>query len=214
VRLPDEVPPAEPAVRLVLDNALRGIEALTCRAPDELLDALVRVWLGVGKALTDAGTRVTLVTAADRGGAVVPVERALSPRTSRDGLRLGARVAWQPVHPLAALLAHTATKQIVVSSRPQRMAWSSELLWIVVPEAAWTSVEPLYVSKSPVRLPFPSGTADNRRARRTRERKRIDQMWQDRALFSQVICWTDLATFSGDYIARPEPTGISLAVIP
>ena len=59
-----------------------------------------------------------------------------------------------------------------------------------------------------------SGTADNRRSRRTRERKRIDQMWHDRALFSQVICWTDLSTFSGDYVARPQPTGISLAVIP
>lgn len=214
VRLPDEVPPAEPAVRLVLDNALRGVEALTCRAPDELLDALVRVWLGVGKALTDAGSRVTLVTTADKGGVVVPVERPLSPRASRDSLRLGARVDWQPVHPLAALLAHTATRQIVVSSRPQRMPWSSELLWIVVPEVAWTSVEPLYMTKSPVKLPFPSGTADNRRARRKRERKRIDQMEQDRALFSQVICWTDLTTFSGNYVARPEPTGTSLAVIP
>jgi len=214
VRLPDEVPPAEPAVRLILDNALRGIESLTCRAPDELLDALVRVWLGVGKALTDAGTRVTLVTAADKAGVVVPVERALSPRTSREGLRLGARVAWQPFHPLAALLAHTATKQIVVSSRPQRMAWPSELLWIVVPEGAWTSVEPLDMTKNLVKLPFPTGVADNRYARRKRERKRIDQMWQDRALFSQVICWTDLTTFSGDYVARPQPSGTSLAVIP
>jgi hypothetical protein len=145
---------------------------------------------------------------------VVPLERPLHPRASRDGLRLGARVDWQPVHPLAALLAHTATKQIVVSSRPQRMAWSSELLWIVVPEVAWTSVEPLYMSRSLVKLPYPSGAADNRHARRKRERKRIDQMEQDRALFSQVICWTDLTTFSGHYVARPEPTGVSLAVIP
>src|SRR5690349_8509023 len=43
MRLPDEVPPAEPAVRLILDSELWGTESLSCRAPDELLDALVRV---------------------------------------------------------------------------------------------------------------------------------------------------------------------------
>jgi len=214
VRLPDEIPPAEPAVRLVLDNALRGTELLTCRAPDELLDALVQVWLGVGKALTAAGSRVTLVTATDKGDAIVPVERMLGARSSREALRLGARVTWQPAQPLAALLSRTATKQIVVSSRPRRMQWPSELLWIVVPEAAWTSTEPLPTAKNLLTLPFPSGSADNRRSRQRRERRRIDQMWQDRALFSQVICWTDLAAFSGDYVARPTPTGAGLAVIP
>jgi hypothetical protein len=40
VRLPDELPVAEPAVRLILDNELDS-EAMTCRAPGELLDALV-----------------------------------------------------------------------------------------------------------------------------------------------------------------------------
>ncbi|HEX2688588.1 MAG TPA: DUF58 domain-containing protein [Kofleriaceae bacterium] len=217
VRLPDELPPAEPAVRLVLDNALRGIEQLTCRAPGELLDALVQVWLSIGTSLAQAGTRVTLVTAIEKAGAIVPVERTLTARSSREAQRLGAKVAWQPDQPLAALLAHDIArqiKQIVVSSRPRRLPWPSELLWIVVPEVAWTSTEPLPAIKNLVKLPFPSGVADNRRSRRNRERRRIDQMWQDRALFSQVICWTDLATFSGEYVARPRPTGISLAVVP
>jgi hypothetical protein len=44
VRLPDEIPQAEPAVRLVLDNCLAGTESLSCIAQDELLDGLVRVW--------------------------------------------------------------------------------------------------------------------------------------------------------------------------
>jgi uncharacterized protein (DUF58 family) len=214
VRLPDEIPPAEPAVRLVLDNARQGTESLTCRTPDELLDAMVRVWLGIARALTDAGTRVTLVTAADKAGAIVPLERAMTARSSREALGLGARVTWQPFQPLAALLAHTSMKQIVVSSRPRRMPWSSELLWVVMPEVAWTASQPLPASKSLVKLPFPAGTADNRRSRRDRERRRIDQMWQDHALFSQVIYWTDLTTFSGDYVARPTPAGASLAVIP
>jgi uncharacterized protein (DUF58 family) len=214
VRLPDEIPPAEPAVRLILDNALRGTERLTCRAPDELLDALVQVWLGVGKALAQAGSRVTLVAAADKGGEIVPIERTLGARSSREGQRLGARVTWQAAQPLTALLAGAATRQVVVSSRPQRLPWSSELLWIVVPEAAWTSTEPLPPPNSFLTLPFPTGVAENRPSRRRRERRRIDRMWHDRALFSQVNCWTDLATFSGDCVARPTPTGVALAVIP
>jgi len=214
VRLPDEVPPAEPAVRLILDNALLGTEDLTCRAPDELLDALVQVWLGIGKALAAAGCRVTLVTAADQAGAIVPVERLLGARSAREALRLGARVAWQSTQPLTALLGRTATKQIVVSSRPQRPSWPKAIQWIVVPEAAWTSTEPLDAPMNLMKLPFPAGTAENRRSRRSRERRRVRQMWQDRALFSQVICWTDLAAFSGDYIARPSKGGVALAVIP
>src|SRR6185503_9777751 len=73
VRLPDEVPPADPAVRLILDNELGGTEALACKAPAEMLDALVRIWLGIGKALADRGTRVTLVAAAQSGDVIKPV---------------------------------------------------------------------------------------------------------------------------------------------
>ena len=87
VRLPDEIPPADPVVRLVLDNHLWGAESLTCQAPDQLLDALVQVWLGVGKALVAAGTRVTLVTATDRGKGMATTERA------RDVAAGAARVA-------------------------------------------------------------------------------------------------------------------------
>jgi len=213
VRLPDEVPPADPAVRLVLDNALRGTELLTCRAPDELLDALVRVWLGLGKALVEAGARVTLVTAAERNGAIVPVSRPLVARGMRDGLRLGARVTWQPSQPLTALLERSPAKQIVVSSRPRKLTGPTELSWVVVPESAWTPAELAGAARSVVRLPFPSGSAENRRTRQRRERRRIEQQWQDRALFSQVICWTDLSTLSGDYVARPRAGRVALQVI-
>jgi hypothetical protein len=154
------------------------------------------------------------VTAADQAGAIVPVERLLGARSAREALRLGARVAWQSTQPLAALLARSATKQIVVSSRPQRHPWEGQIVWIVVPEAAWTSTEPLDAVPNLMKLPFPAGTAENRRSRRNRERQRVRQMWQDRALFSQVICWTDVAAFSGDYIARPSKGGATLAVIP
>ena len=42
----------------------------------------------------------------------------------------------------------------------------------------------------------------------------VRQLWQDRALFRRVICWTDVTAFSGDYIARPSKGGVDLAVIP
>ncbi|HSS01547.1 MAG TPA: DUF58 domain-containing protein, partial [Kofleriaceae bacterium] len=80
MRLPDEVPPAEPAVRLILDSELWGTESLSCRAPDELLDALVRVWLGIGKSLSELGVRVTLVTAAAHDSGTSIVERPMLAR--------------------------------------------------------------------------------------------------------------------------------------
>src|SRR2546430_2690144 len=67
VRLPDEIPPAEPKVRVVLDDHLWAAEWLTCLGTDQLLDGLVRVWLGIGKALAASGSRVTMVTAIGDG---------------------------------------------------------------------------------------------------------------------------------------------------
>src|SRR5213075_1562985 len=91
MRLPDEVPPAEPAERLILDSELWGTESLSCRAPDELLDALVCVWLGIGKALSELGVRVTLVTAAAHDGCTSIVERPMLMRSAR--ARAGRRSA-------------------------------------------------------------------------------------------------------------------------
>jgi hypothetical protein len=213
MRLPDEIPPADPALRLVLDNELGDLEDLTCAAPHQLLDALVHVWLGIGDALTCAGTRVTLVAAVRHGERIAAVERAMIARSPREPLRLGARIAWQAELPLTALLAGGAVRQIVVSSRPRQLASAVEPAWVVVPESAWTSPEawPLLVTAAV--LPYPAGSADNRLGRRRRERKRILRMRHDRALFSQVVCWADWTTFSGNYVARPNQGRVSLAVI-
>jgi len=213
VRLPDEVSLAEPAVRLVLDNDLWGTESLSCRAPGELLDALVRVWLGIGKALSVAGPQVTLVTAAGPGGSVAVVAQPMSARSS-EGLRLGARVAWQTACPLATLLAAGPIKQVVVSSRPRRVDAAATFLWVVVPEPAWISPESWAPAKRSVKLPFPSGAIDNRLAQRRHERRRLEQRWRDRTRFSQVVCWNDWTTYSGHYAARPDRGGAALEVIP
>ena len=214
VRLPDEIPPADPVVRLILDNELRGTEELSCAAPSELLDGLVRVWLGVGQALSETGTRVVLVTAADRGGAIAAVERPMIARAPRECLRLGGRVRWQGELALSRLLARQPVRQIVVSSRPRPIETASPIAWIVLPEVAWTHPEVDLPAPSKVQLPFPSGSADNRLGRRKRELQRVESIWQDRAVFSQILCWTDLAAFSGHHLARPGKTGVELAVIP
>src|SRR5262249_40296487 len=209
VRLPDEIPPADPAIRLVLDNELFGTEALTCRAPDELLDVLVRVWLGVGKALAAGGTRVTLVTATDK-----VIERNLVPRADQSALKLGAKIAWQVDVPLAKLVGEHREKQIVVSSRPRRIALPKEVGWIVVPEVAWTTLELDIPRDTAARPEYPSGSPENRRTRRRADRLRAAMRWQDRAFFSQVVCWTDWTRFAGDHVARPDADRIRVEVIP
>ncbi|MEO8700490.1 MAG: DUF58 domain-containing protein [Kofleriaceae bacterium] len=221
VRLPDEIPPADPTVRVILDNCLDGTDSLTCQAPRELLDALVRVWLGIGKALSDTGTRVTLVTAArgaeDPEAPIKAVRRPMVAHTSRESLRLGSRVTWQGSQPLASIIDATGPRQIVVSSRPRPRAFSADIVWVVVPEVAWTSPEPWPAKLEPsnVRLPYPAGSAENRLLRRHRERKRVVKSWNHRALFSQVLCWVDWQSLKGGYVARPKGDGrVSLEVIP
>jgi uncharacterized protein (DUF58 family) len=217
VRLPDEIPPAEPAVRLILDSHLVGTDSLTCRAPAELLDAMVRVWLGVGRSLADSGTRVTLVAAGKKrsdGDEWAAIERPLHSRSSKESLRLGARVAWQPSLPLSALLASTKARQVVVSSRPRPVEGDPNLIWVVVPEVVWTTAEPWPAEPSWFKLPFPAGVADNRLSRRRAEVRRIEGMRRDGAIFNDLLCWTDWKALSGAFLARPSGTRVALEVIP
>ena len=217
VRLPDEIPQAEPAVRLILDTELWGAEAMACRAPGELLDALVRVWLGVARALTETGTRVTLIAAAGPTGGPAAVDWPTAPHSSREALRLGGRVAWQTTVPLGALIATDAApavRQVVVSSRPRTLVSSPEVAWIVVPEAAWTSAEPALPAPARIRLPFPSGSADNRLGRRRRARERSQEMRNDRTIFRHVMSCTDGTPLAGELLARPRRGRVALEVIP
>ncbi|HSR98239.1 MAG TPA: hypothetical protein VLM79_14370, partial [Kofleriaceae bacterium] len=117
---------------------------------------------------------------------------------------------------LPALMARDNLRQIVVSGRPRRIKQTPTVSWVVVPEGAWTSRE-LWLPKLPslsARLPFPSGSAENRVGRRARERRRLETAWHDRTIFSQVMCWSDWTAFSGDYVARPANGHVSLVVIP
>jgi len=200
------VPLADPHVRLVLDSELRGVDELACIAPSQLLDALVRVWLGIAGELTKRGTRVTLVTAA--GGEIV--ERVAIAR-SREPQRLGARVTWQAHVGIASML-RPGVAQIVVSSRPRRV--DSDASWVVVSEVAWTGPEEDMPASSWATLAYPTGSAENRRGRRLCERRRLLRVWEERSAFSQATCWVDWTSFSGHYVARPRMGRVGLAVIP
>jgi uncharacterized protein (DUF58 family) len=214
VRLPDEVPPADPVVRLVLDNEL-PVEAgvLTTRAPDELLDAMVRVWLGIGKGLAAQGTRVVLVTAVPHNGQIKKIERVLFPRSQQEALRVGMKVTWQGDWGLDKLLDARGARQIVVTGRPRRTK-HDDISWVVVPEGVWTTAEPSLPDVSATTHPYPSGSPENRGAERVRERRRVDKMWGDRMLFSQLVGWTDWSRYSGHHVARSRDGKIVLGVIP
>lgn len=207
VRLPDEIPPAEPAVRLILDNHLVGIASLSCKAPGELLDALVKVWLGVGRSLADQGVRVNLVAAVPKGGAHVSVERPMRSRALQEALVLGSRVTWQQSLPLRALLkaSNDKARQVVVSSRPRPQESPADVLWLVVPEAVWTAPEPWPDFGSAVTLPFPIGSPENRFGERARARTAILRAHHDGAIFNDLLCWTDWSALRGAFLARPAP---------
>jgi uncharacterized protein (DUF58 family) len=203
VRLPDEIPPAEPSIRLVLDNELAVCEALNCRAADELLDALVRIWLGIGKALSASGTRVTLVVAAEKNGAMKLIERRMDNRATDVVAQLGARVVWQNAMTLDSVVSEKAERQIVVSARPRRVAADAEhVRWVVVPEVAWTTLDVDTPPEDTFEHPFPAGSPENRRTRRHRERHAAMVKWQDRAFFSQMVCWSEWSRYTGDHVAR------------
>jgi uncharacterized protein (DUF58 family) len=215
VRLPDEIPPADPAVRLIIDNELGGTDGLTCRAPAEMLDALVRIWLGIGTSLANRGTRVTLVAGVGSGDAIKPVERTLLARAPRGPVtQLGARVAWQSDLPLGSLIANSGERQIVVSCRPRRVPRESLVSWVVVPEVAWTTLEVPAPREPAIRHPFPIGSVENRGSRRQLAQRLAGTRWHDLAVFSQVVCWTDWQRFAGDHVARRDGDRAVLEVIP
>jgi uncharacterized protein (DUF58 family) len=212
VRLPDEVPPAEPAIRIVLDTELAGTGALTCSAHDELLDVMVRVWLGVGKTLAAGGTRVTLVTALADERTVVAVERTLQGRAMHEVLRLATRISWQTKLPLEELV-DERKREVVVSCRPRRRSIAAAVKWIIVPEVGWTSPEVDPLSELGGRHLYPIGSPENRSSRRAVHRARVFTRWNDRMSFDQLV-WADLSRFSGDRVVRPGNGRARLVVIP
>jgi hypothetical protein len=211
VRQPDEVPPDQPSLRLVLDTQLLGTDQLATPAPRELLDALVRVWLGVGRALALEGTRVTLVAAAPDGERIKRVARPLVLNAASEALRLGARVRWQGVLPLSSLL-EVNTVNMIVSARP-RLLDDVTASWIIVPELVWTAPEVALAPASPVQLPYPAGAPENRFAQRRQEKARAERRRRDGLLFDQLLQWSDTQRLRGSLVARPHGERVLLEAV-
>lgn len=202
VRLPDETPPDRPSVRLVLDTFLPGTDAWSCDATDQLLDALVSVWLGVGRELVRGGARVTLVTASPKDGAWAQREQPLSQHTMSRARRVGADVQWQDTLTLAGLVTDEPT--IIVSHRFQPdPSPGGDARWIIVPEPVWTCFDERPREISPALLPHPMGTAENRWSRRRRERIRQARALRDHKSFARAAA-DSAPRKSGSYIARPD----------
>lgn len=206
VRQPDELPPEEPAVRLVLDTELVGARGFATPAVDELCDALVRVWLSAGRALSARGVRVTMAAAV--GDRVVA--EVLTPSTAGRVARLGARATWQAAVPLGALCGDGA-RPIVVSARPR--AVGREATWIVVPECVWTEAEPAAAREPVWTLPHPRGSADNRWLRRRRRRRLGERVRRDGVVFDRLMAWGDWQRLAGSWVARPRAGRVALEAI-
>jgi hypothetical protein len=199
VRLPDELPPSMPGVRLVLDTFLPcelNEDPLTCDAHHELLDALVRVWLGVARGLVERGARVTLVTAApQRGegaarGDVAVRAMNMATRAQTAALRLGAEVRWQEDVGVEDLVTDAPdarggakparARTLVVSYRVQPdPEGGPQVEWIVVPRSLWATFDVPVPRSAFAFLPHPMGSADNRSSRRRAERARVKRFRAD-----------------------------------
>jgi uncharacterized protein (DUF58 family) len=161
VRLPDEVPPDRPRVRLVLDTFFPEALGLTTDVLEDLLDEVVRTWLAVGQSLVQSGVRVTLVTPLLDDDAVRMSRLELSPRTTAAALRLGARAAWQNTAPVTDVLGDEAT--YIVSPRVSvELPETSEARWIIVTPYPVERPRVPDSHDNPAVYPFPLGVSDNR----------------------------------------------------
>lgn len=156
VRLPDEIPPDRPRVRLVLDTFYPESFVNTSDAPGETLDALVGVWLAIARSLATSGAQVTLVTAVPDQKA--PVRQPFHDRAGSEAQKLGARVAWQTDTPVETLLTDEATFIVsrgILSEPPG----ARNLRWIVVvPEVS----RPKLAFAPVTTYPHPFGSSENR----------------------------------------------------
>jgi Protein of unknown function DUF58 len=223
VRLPDELPRDEPGVRLVLDTRLFGTGELQCDAPDVLLDALVRVWLGTARALAGAGVRVTLVTAISKDDGFVPASQSLPKKVGSGGYpshsaamtaaeRLGARVRWQGSFPVLNLLSKDEPSIVVSHRLPDSVVEAAER-WIVVPAELWSPFAEALQRPSLGLLPYPVGSADNRWSRRRRDRMRRERSRTDHADLSLLTSHRQDHR-AGNFVARSTAVGaVALEVL-
>ncbi|MDB4945598.1 MAG: hypothetical protein JWP97_5132 [Labilithrix sp.] len=204
VRLPDELPPDQPHVRLVLDTCFPEASELACDTPAEVLDALVAVWLAVARDLAEAGARVTLAAAVRQGDTVVAERRPYSAHAAQDALRFGARMAWQDRMTVEQLV--TAESTYVVSravlyagAAPAHARWI-----LVLPELV---TEPAWTPRSPALLAYPMGTPDNRFSVRRRAELDVALARRDHGRTVMALRADVAPPPAGSFVVRYRGTG-------
>lgn len=168
VRMPDEIPPDRPRVRVVLDTFFPEVFAMHAdtETPGEVLDALVGVWLAVARSLAERGAQVTLVAAvptADGPARVVTQDVML--RAPHVAQRFGAQVGWQSQLSANMVLTDEATfvvSRTLLAPPPSDAKYRWILVTPPVPaELAWPFA-------SSARHLHPMGSPENRLSVRKR----------------------------------------------
>lgn len=204
VRLPDELPPNRPRVRLVLDTHFPE-QLSSGDAAAELLDALIDTWLAAGRALLRTGARVTLVVPMGREDAAsaAVIRQELTMRSETEALRLGASIAWQSQTRVEEILTDEETfivsRSVLFVPPPKTKA-----RWIVVVP---TLTEPPWPSHSAARMRHPMGSSDNRWLRVRRDEKRREQARRDYAESVLAMRTIVAAPPAGSFLVRSANKG-------
>ena len=181
VKMPDEVPPDRPRVRVVLDTFFPEVFAMQAEtsSPGEVLDSLVGVWLAVARSLAEQGAQVTLVAAVPTAeGPARVVTQEVMLRAPHVAQRFGAQVGWQ--NQLSANMVLTDEATFVVSRTLLAVPPENpKLRWIIVTppvpaELAWPFA-------SSARHVHPMGSPENRYSVRKRITDRFTRSRSDHA---------------------------------
>ena len=200
VRLPDEIPPDRPKVRLVLDTFFPEAFIGNVEAAAEVLDAMVTVWLGVARALTEKGIKVTLVSAAPHEGNTVVKRFEYATRWDATARQLGSMVQWQDKLQPQQMFTDEATFVIshgVHVYPPQ----DPKFRWIIVQVPDVTIPE--WKLPSQGRTPFPLGHPENRWSHRTKLVHEIVSQRQDFDKAMRAMNTNIAPPPPGSFIARP-----------
>jgi uncharacterized protein (DUF58 family) len=202
VRLPDEIPPDRPKVRLVLDTFFPEAFIGNVEAATEVLDAMVAVWLGVARALAEKGIQVTLVSAAPHDGHIVVKRFDYASRWDATARQLGAMVQWQSTLQPQQMFSDEATFVISHGVHIYPPA-DPKFHWIILQLSADQLTVPAWQLPGSGRTPFPLGHPENRWGHRTKLVREIVEARRDYDNAMRAMNTNIAPPPPGSFIARP-----------
>jgi uncharacterized protein (DUF58 family) len=207
VKMPDEIPPDRPRVRVVLDTFFPEVFAMQSdtAAPGEVLDSLVGVWLAVARSLAEQGAQVTLVAAVPTvdGPARIATQDVML-RAPHVAQRFGAQVAWQNQLSANMVLTDEATfivSRTLVAPPPP----DAKFRWIIVTPPV--PAELTWPFASSARHLHPMGSPENRLSVRRRITDRFTKSRADHARVMLASGQRLIAPPSGSFTAGTASDG-------